>query len=62
MTNSKLNLNKKLTPMRAIRANYLDCCCDNTKEVRICSAFNCPLHAYRMGHRPQAGSLPTNTV
>lgn len=43
----------KLTPMRAIRAKCLDCCCGQAIEVRLCEAKTCPLHEYRMGHRPK---------
>ena len=42
-----------LTPIKAIRAKCLDCCCDSKNEVRLCSIKNCPLHPYRMGHRPK---------
>lgn len=43
----------KLTPIRAIRAKCLECCCHQAKEVRLCPIESCPLHAYRMGHRPR---------
>ena len=42
----------KLTPMRAIRKKCLDCCNSQVVEVRACNIKNCPLWAYRMGHRP----------
>lgn len=42
-----------LTPLRAIRAKCLDCCCGNPNEVRICTAEKCPLYSYRSGHRPK---------
>ncbi len=44
---------KKLTPMRAIRAKCLDCCCWQPSEVRLCTTKQCPLYSYRMGHRPK---------
>ena len=44
-----------LTPVKAIRAKCLDCCCGNTAEVRRCPAQNCSLHPYRMGKRPKVG-------
>lgn len=48
-----------LTPIKAIRAKCLDCCCGNTAEVRRCPAVNCTLHPYRMGKRPkQDGNTP----
>ena len=43
-----------LTPIKAIRAKCLDCCCGHPSEVRICTALKCPLHPYRMGKRPKA--------
>lgn len=45
-----------MTPMRAIRAKCLDCCGYQQKEVRECAAKKCPLHPYRMGHRPKMGT------
>lgn len=43
----------KLTPIKAIRAKCLDCCCGQVKEVRLCTAENCALYEYRNGHRPK---------
>lgn len=45
----------KLTPIRAIRAKCLDCSAGQAKEVRLCTAKNCALYPYRMGHRPKDG-------
>lgn len=42
-----------MTPMKAIRAKCLDCCVYQIAEVRLCTAKNCPLWPYRMGHRPK---------
>lgn len=47
-----------LTPIKAIRAKCLDCCCDSRSEVRLCSIEKCPLHPYRMGHRPKGYNNP----
>ena len=44
-----------LTPIKAIRAKCLDCCCGHPSEVRICTAIKCPLYPYRMGKRPKVG-------
>lgn len=44
---------KKLTPVKAIRAKCLDCCCGQVKEVKLCNMKNCPLYPYRMGKRPK---------
>ena len=35
--------------MKAIRAKCLDCCCGQSKEVRLCAADGCSLHPYRSG-------------
>ena len=42
-----------MTPIKAIRANCLDCMCGQQKEVRLCPSTDCPLYPYRMGHRPK---------
>lgn len=47
-----------LTPIKAIRAKCLDCCCDSRTAVRFCSVENCPLYPYRMGHRPKGYNNP----
>lgn len=47
-----MNEEKKLTPMRAIRAKCLDCMCGSAYEVRLCPSTTCPLYIYRSGHRP----------
>lgn len=46
---------KKLTPMKAIRAKCLDCCCGSSPEVKSCTIKKCPLWIYRSGHRPESG-------
>lgn len=43
----------KRTPIKAIRAKCLECCNGQQKEVRKCVIISCPLHEYRMGHRPK---------
>lgn len=45
---------KVLTPLKAMRAKCLDCCCDQAKEVELCTCKdNCPLWPYRMGKMPE---------
>lgn len=39
------------SPLKAIRAKCIDCCCGNKTEVRLCSSEKCPLWAFRSGHR-----------
>ena len=41
-----------MTPMQAICAKCLDCCIGQKNEVRLCTATDCPLHDYRLGHNP----------
>ena len=41
-----------MTPMKAIRAKCIDCCCGEKKEIRLCPIERCPLWPYRMGKRP----------
>lgn len=44
---------KILTPVKAIRAKCLDCCCGQVVEVRLCPVEKCSLWPYRMGKRPK---------
>ena len=44
---------KILTPLKAIRAKCMDCCCGQAKEIKLCNLKNCPLYPYRMGKRPK---------
>ena len=46
-------MNAIRTPLRAIRAKCVDCCCGQLLEVRLCPSENCPLWPYRMGKRPK---------
>lgn len=46
-------MNKKLTPVKAIRFKCLDCCVGQISEVRLCPVKTCPIYPYRMGKRPQ---------
>lgn len=43
---------KRLTPIKAIRAKCLECSCGNNAEVRECVIPDCPLYPYRMGKNP----------
>ena len=44
---------KILTPLKAIRAKCMDCCCGQAKEIKLCNMKNCPLYPYRLGKRPK---------
>ena len=41
-----------LTPVQAIRAHCLDCCCGSPKEVRFCPNIQCTLYPFRLGKNP----------
>ena len=41
-----------LTPVKAIRAKCLDCCCGQRNEVELCPCADCPLYPYRFGKNP----------
>ena len=43
-----------MTPLKAIRAKCLECCGGSWRDVKFCTAGNCPLHEYRTGHRPKS--------
>lgn len=44
--------NKKITPLRAIRAHCLGCSGRQPKEVRLCAIEGCSLFSYRFGKNP----------
>ena len=43
----------KLTSLKAIRKNCINCSEGSTKEVKNCMITNCPLYIYRMGTNPR---------
>ena len=43
---------KVLTPVKAIRAKCLDCCCGSAYEVSKCEIEDCSLFPYRFGKNP----------
>lgn len=45
-------MEKKLTPIKTIRKNCLECKAGSYKEVRLCSMTDCPLFFYRLGRNP----------
>ena len=51
-TTEKNEQEKILTPLKAIRARCLDCCCFNPNEVRLCTCTKCALYPYRFGKNP----------
>jgi len=46
-----------MTPLKAIRAKCLDCCCGQANEVRLCPSSDCTLWPYRLGHNPARKGL-----
>ena len=42
----------KTTPVKAIKAKCLDCCCGDRNEVKECTAKDCPLWSFRLGKNP----------
>lgn len=49
---------KRLTPVKAIRAKCMDCANGQFVEIRECPVTKCPLYPYRMGHRPPKDADP----
>lgn len=41
-----------MTPVKAIRAKCLDCCCGSFIEVKMCTCVNCSLYPFRLGKNP----------
>lgn len=46
-----------MTPLQAIRAKCLDCCCGQAKEVRLCVCPDCSLFPFRFGKNPNRAGL-----
>lgn len=53
-------MHKFESPLKAIRAHCIDCCCGQIYEVRKCTAYNCNLWGFRMGHRPKVKTIEEN--
>lgn len=57
-----------MTPIKAIRAKCLDCCCGQVNEVKMCPCSDCSLYPYRFGKNPKLkgrtnkGSFPQKTA
>ena len=49
-----------MTPMKAIRAKCLDCCCGQVNEVRHCPVNACTLHPFRFGKNPHRAGIQNN--
>jgi hypothetical protein len=53
---------KALSPLRALRAFCLDCCCESAEEVRLCQAEGCTLWPYRFGAYPENHQGPKSVL
>jgi len=53
-------MSKYLSPLKAIRANCIDCSGGTLKEVKDCVIHNCPLYPFRMGRNPNRYQNITN--
>ena len=42
----------RVSPLRALRLNCVDCCNGSAQEVRLCTAVDCPSWPFRMGKNP----------
>ena len=40
------------SPIKAIRANCIDCCGGSVNEVKLCQLTDCPMHPFRFGKNP----------
>lgn len=47
-----MNEEKSITPIKAIKAKCLDCCCGQREEVKLCPVKDCPLWQFRLGKNP----------
>jgi len=47
----------RVSPLRALRLNCLDCCNGSAQEVRLCTAVDCPSWPFRMGKSPWRAPL-----
>ena len=54
------------SPIKAIRAKCLDCCCGQAIEVKLCTVTKCPLHPFRFGknvfHSRAKASQATSSI
>lgn len=50
-------MKEKQTPLKAIRAKCLDCCCGSSHEVKLCPSEECNLYPFRFGKNPFARKI-----
>lgn len=56
-TEDLIDLGVESSFRKMIRRKCVDCCGGSEKEVRLCTAINCPLWAFRMGNNPLRGKV-----
>ncbi len=56
-TSKETGAERRLTPLKAIRAKCLDCAGGSCKEVRLCPNADCPLHFFRAGKNPNRAGI-----
>jgi hypothetical protein len=52
---------KKLTPIKSIRKNCIECSGGSFSEVYNCGITDCPLWIYRLGKRPKPLSVANDS-
>jgi len=55
-------MEKRFTPIKAIRAKCLDCMGGSAKEVRLCNIPECSLFPYRFGKNPARAGKGRNVL
>jgi hypothetical protein len=50
-------IQRKLTPMKAIKQNCIDCSGGSPKERKNCIVVGCPLYVYRFGKNPNRKNI-----
>ena len=57
LTGYDFTVDTPLRPLRAMRVKCLECCCNNSAEVRRCHMTDCPLWPFRMGRNPNRAGM-----
>lgn len=50
----------KMTPLKAIRKNCIECMGGSISSVKSCDITDCPLHKYRFGKNPNRKGIGGN--
>ena len=50
--NNVFNVNKRISPLKAIRLKCLDCTGGEVLQIKTCPAIDCPLWKFRLGIHP----------